>query len=431
MTSFFPAKVLQLRAHILQLFEIEKQTETLGADALTLATRPRALQIRVLAAAGAAIIVLILGFTGIAFIKSRSESQATHEAPNPPGSFHPTATQLRALTIKPVEALSFQAHEIADGNIAVDEDISTPVFSPYSGRVTRLVANLGEQVQKGAPLLLVESPEFVQAQNDLMTTHAQFVLAEANEQRQRDLYAAKGAALRDWQQSQADLEVARTNEAAARNRLRILGSSDAEITHMEAASARPMGAETAIFSPIAGRVLQRQVSPGQYIQVNASAPLYVVGDLSRVWLVANIPEVDAAVMRVGEAVEVHVPAYPKRIFRATLSYVAPTIDPVAHRLAVRADVENPDGALKPQMFATFTIYTDSAGTAPGVPQGAVIYEGEHARVWVADGDGNLTLRPIRIGRSDGDMVEVADGLSVGERVVTSGSLFIDRAAQND
>jgi cobalt-zinc-cadmium efflux system membrane fusion protein len=130
-------------------------------------------------------------------------------------------------------------------------------------------------------------------------------------------------------------------------------------------------------------------------------------------------------------VEVRVLAYPGRIFKAKLAYVAPSVDPNTHRLPVRAEVENPDGALKPEMFARFSIITGDDTEAPAVPESAVVYEGETARVWVAGADKSLALRQIRVGRISEGKVEVVAGLAPGEQVVTSGSLFIDRAAKGD
>ncbi|MBV9490017.1 MAG: efflux RND transporter periplasmic adaptor subunit, partial [Verrucomicrobia bacterium] len=132
-----------------------------------------------------------------------------------------------------------------------------------------------------------------------------------------------------------------------------------------------------------------------------------------------------------EPVEVHVLAFPGRVFKARLTYVAPAIDPNTHRLPVRAEVENPDGALKPEMFATFSIITGNAVNAPAVPEEAVVYEGQMARVWVAGKDKTLGLRQIQTGRTQDGVIEVLAGLEPGESVVTSGSLFIDRAAKGD
>ena len=136
-------------------------------------------------------------------------------------------------------------------------------------------------------------------------------------------------------------------------------------------------------------------------------------------------------MQLGLPVEVHVLAFPARTFNAKISWVAPSIDPSTHRLAVRADMENPDGELKPGMFARFSIITGEAATAPAVPQQAIVYEGDTAHVWVAGPDGTVAARSVRVGQTADGMVEILGGLSEGEKVVTSGALFIDRAARAD
>ncbi|HYM02030.1 MAG TPA: efflux RND transporter periplasmic adaptor subunit [Stellaceae bacterium] len=342
--------------------------------------------------------------------------------------------------------MTFRVAEQADGKIANDDDITTPVFSPYSGRVTKLFARAGDRVKKGDPLLAVAASEFVQGQNDLIsgnaalsTARSQLKLATINEKRQHELFEAKAGALKDWEQAQADLESAKNNlrsaeitVAAARNRLRILGKSDEEIAAL--ANAQSISAESVVTAPIDGVVTQRQVGLGQFINSGAAgAPnlVFSIGDLSKVWLLANVRETDAPAIRIGAPVEVHVLAFPDRVFKARLTYVAPSIDPSTHRLPVRAEVENPDGALKPEMFASFTIITGADIQAPAVPAQAVVYEGESARVWVAHDDKTLELRPIRVGRISEGKVEVLAGLEAGEKVVTSGSLFIDRAAKGD
>ncbi|HLX82192.1 MAG TPA: efflux RND transporter periplasmic adaptor subunit, partial [Burkholderiales bacterium] len=233
---------------------------------------------------------------------------------------------------------------------------------------------------------------------------------------------------------QNSLRAATPTLAAARNRLRILGKSDQEIAAIEASPAEVRSeAESVVVAPIGGTVTQRQVGLGQYITSaanGASGPVYAIGDLSTVWLVANVRELDAALLKIGQPVEVRVLAYPGRVFKAKVVWVASAIDPVTRRLPVRAEVDNRDGALKPQMFATFRIVTGDENMAPAVPQGAVVYEGADAHVFVAREDGTIAARPVHVGRSRDGMLEVVSGLSGGEKVVVSGTLFIDRAIQN-
>lgn len=375
------------------------------------------------AAAVAVIAVLALWLGGRVF--------GPHEAPAggppaPPGTFRATAQQLKTLTFETVALHGFVSEELTEGKIAVNADRATPLFSPYSGRVLRVIAGLGDTVKQGAPLATMEASEFVQAQNDLGTAAAQIKLARINETRKHALYDAKGGSLQDWQQAQSDLTAATTAYAAVRNRLRILGKSEAEITALE--SAQTIDPVATLSAPISGVVVDRQLGPGQYLQSGSGTPVYTIADPSNVWLLANVRETDAGLVHLGQAVEVHVLAYPKRPFKAHVTYVAAELDPTTHRLPVRAEIDNRDGALKPEMFATFRILTGDTAEAPAVPEGAVVYEGNAAHVWVAAGEGLLAYRAIRTGRSNDGLVEVLDGLKPGERVVTKGGLFIDQVA---
>ena len=364
------------------------------------------------------------------------------------GTFRPTKEQWAGFKIEPVLLVSFRPEQVTEGNIAIDDDLTTPVFSPYSGRVIKLIAKLGDYVEPGAPLFAIQASEFVQAQNDLITALAnlqtarsQLAQAQTNEKRGHDLYLAQGGALKDWQQAQTDLvttqNTVRSDDialAAVRNRLRILGKADKEIASLEAQPTQKLDPVTIVSAPIGGTITQRQIGLGQYINSTAggaSNPVYTIGNLSTVWLIANVREADAPLMRIGQAVEVHVLAFPGRVFQAKISWVAPSIDPNTHRLSVRADVENPDGALKPGMFANFSIITGEAQTAPAVPQSAIVYEGDTAHVWVAGDDGTIAARSVRTGQIADGMVEILAGLSPGEKIVTSGALFIDRAAGSD
>lgn len=371
-------------------------------------------------------------------------SRPAKAAQDPDGAFAPSETQWAGFKIAPVRQTAFRDERVTDGRIAINEDTTTPVFSPFSGRVTRLIAKPGDHVERGQPLFAIDASEFVQSQNDLVTAAAgvekarsRLELAKANEKRQRELLAIKGGALKDLQQAQSDLvnaqgdmRSAEITLAAARNRLRILGRSDAEIDRLEKVD--HIGAETIVSAPIDGTVIQRKIGLGQYITVGATDPVFTVGDLSTVWLIANVRESDAPLMKVGAPVEVSVLAYPGRVFNAKLAYVAPALDPNTRRLPVRAVIENPGRELLPEMFATFRIVAGKTRLVPAVPQGAVVYEGSQAHVWVArPAEKKVVSRSIEVGDTENGLVEVLQGLSVGESVVTSGTLFIDRAAAQD
>lgn len=392
----------------------------------------------------AAVAALIVGVWLLDSGQGNAVARAEKASSETDGAFRPSDTQWAGLKLAAVRQVAFRDERATDGKIAINEETTTPVFSPYSGRVSRLIARPGDHVERGAPLFAIEASEFVQGQNDLVTAVAgvdkarsRLQLAQQVEKRQKELLAIRGGALKDYEQAQSDLvnaqgdlRSAEITLAAARNRLRILGRTDEEIDKLEKVDR--IGAETIVSAPIGGTVIQRKIGLGQYINTGASDPVFTVGDLSTVWLVANVRESDAPRMKVGAPVEVSVLAFPGRIFNARLSYVAPALDPNTRRLPVRAEIQNPGRELLPEMFASFRIVSGESRLMPAVPQDAVVYEGAQARVWVARPEQkSVVTRPVEVGSTTNGLVEVRKGLSVGESVVASGTLFIDRAATRD
>src|SRR5580692_2692767 len=261
--------------------------------------RKLAIALAILAAAGLG----VFGVTRMFVTHARSTETSSQSKVSLP-RYMPTEAEWASLTVEPVTERVFRAEHVTEGKIAVNEESSTPIFSPYAGRVTKLLVKPSDTVEKGQALFIVEATDTVQGLNDfvaalsaLNSARSKLNLAQIVEHRANDLYAGKAVPLKDWQQSQSDLvqaqndmRSAETALEAARNRLRILGRSEEQIATFE--QTRQISADTPIHSPIAGTVVQRKVGPGQYITAGASDPagdpVFVVGDLSTVWLVANV-----------------------------------------------------------------------------------------------------------------------------------------------
>jgi cobalt-zinc-cadmium efflux system membrane fusion protein len=400
-----------------------------------LSRRQLAVGAAVLALAGAA----LYGLVHIS-ASTQGHSEVSSQSRKGLQRYVPTPAEWASLTIEPVTERAFRAEHVTEGKVAVDEDRSTPVFSPYAGRVTKLLARPGDRVVQGQPLFVIEAADTVQAQNDLIAAmtglnkaRSALDLAQLQHKRAKDLFEGKAVPLKDYQQAEAtlvqaqnDLRSTQTALEASRNKLRILGFTDEAIsTFQEKGRINP---ETTIFSPITGTVVQRKIGPGQYVNSGASDPVFVIGDLSTVWLTAFVRESDAANVSVGQEIAFNVLALPGRPLTARINYVSAAIDPATRRLLVRATIDNKDGLLKPEMFANVTIYSAGGHPAIGVPKQALIYEGNQVRVWVAHEDKSIELRQIKPGLTNGDLVEVEGNLKPGEQIVTKGSLFIDRAA---
>jgi membrane fusion protein, heavy metal efflux system len=381
----------------------------------------------------------VLGATRM-FVQHAKSTETARPAKAELPRYVPTAAEWASLTVEPVTEKVFRAEHVTEGKIAVNEESATPIFSPYAGRVTKLLVKPSDTVERGQPLFVIEATDTVQGLNDFIAAlsavnkaRSALNLAQIVEKRANDLYAGKAVPLKDWQQSQNDLTTAqndmRSSETAleaAHNRLRILGRSEEQIAAFQ--QTRQMSADTPIYSPIAGTVIQRKVGPGQFISSGASDPVFVIGDLSTVWLTAFVRETEASGVAVGQEIGFSLLALPDSSFKARINYVSAAIDPSTRRLLVRATIDNKDGLFKPEMFANVTIYSGTEHPSIGVPKQALIYEGDRVRLWVVHDDKSIELRKIETGLTNGDLVEARTNLKAGEKIVTRGSLFIDRAA---
>jgi cobalt-zinc-cadmium efflux system membrane fusion protein len=356
------------------------------------------------------------------------------------GKLRLTALQWGTVTVQPVEQHAFRSEFRTEGKIAIDQNRSTRIFPPYAGRVTELMAAPGDDVKKGQLLFVIAAADSVDAQKDFVVALtarnkavSQVNLAQIVERRMANLAKDKAASQREWQEAQANLTAAENDSRsaeialqAARNRLRLVGKTDAEIDAFEKTGA--LTPDAPVYAPLAGTVLQRKVGPGQYVSAGAGDgdPVFLIGDTSKVWITAYVRETDVAKVKIGERLIFKVLTAPDRSFETRIDYVAPGIDPDSRRLLVRASIDNADGLLKPEMFASVTIVTSEGTPTPAVPLEAVIYEGSDARVWVVGDDQSVELRQVKLGQTDNGLIQVLGGLNVGEKIVTRGSLFIDR-----
>jgi len=377
---------------------------------------------------------------GIPRIGTPSPAGGVPDKLNAPSIYRPSEADWAKLTIARVENFAFSSDIVTEGKIQVDEDHATPIFSPYAGRVIRIMAKPGDVIERGQLLFVVEATDMVQAQNDfvgaitsLNKARSALNLAQIIEKRSRDLYAAKAVPLKDVQSAQDALVAAQNDRrstetalAATRNRLRILGRSEEDIDTFEKTGR--INPDTPVYSPLPGTVVQRKVGPGQYVSAAASDPVFLIGDLSDVWLTAFVREPEIGRVAVGERINFTLLAYPDRVFAGRLNYVSASIDPASRRLLVRAMIDNGAGLLKPEMLAIVTITVKEEVQSAAVPSNALIFEGSSARVWIVRDDKTIALRSVKTGMTNGPMVEVVDGLKPGDRIVTSGALFIDRVA---
>lgn len=330
---------------------------------------------------------------------------------------------------------------VATGKILVPEDRMANIGPVHEGRIVRLYAGQGSIVRKGQRLADLESADIDQAEADYLkaladsenahrTSAAEVKFAQATYDRTKMLYEKSITAGKNLQAAEHDLEVAKASQASAlaatkaaltsaRRHLLILGLKDAEIDAL--ASKSSLAAVFSLTSPISGIVVERNATIGA--TVGADANVFKIIDISRVWIDANVFEKDLERIKRGQQVNVSVPAFPGVVFQGTIILVSSVVDPESRSVKVRTEVPNPDGRLKPEMFANVKIITDLKRTAVSIPQSAVLNDGEKRVVFVAEGNG-YKERVVIEGIQGNDRVEIVDGLQAGDKVVVKGNYLL-------
>jgi RND family efflux transporter MFP subunit len=292
------------------------------------------------------------------------------------------------------------------GQVAMDETRFTKVQTRIDGWIEKVYVDFtGKFVEKGQPLLTMYSPEMLASQRE-------YLLALRSKE------IMKGSPLSDSQQQSDSLL------AAARKRLELYSLSEAQIQEITRTQ-QPLTNIT-VYSPISGYVMMRNAFPKQ--RITPETELYTVVDLSKVWIMADIFENEASMIRVGMPARI-TPSYGTgQAFSGRVSYIQPSVDPMTRTLKVRIEAANPNMTLKPEMFVNVE-FNVSMPARMTVPAEAVLDTGLKKTVFVDRGNGYLEPRQIEIGERIGDRLEVLKGLTPGERIVTSGNFLIDSESQ--
>ena len=232
-----------------------------------------------------------------------------------------------------------------------------------------------------------------------------------------------GSAQKDVDQATSDEQTAEGNYRAARNAVRIFGKTDNEIDQI--VNTRKVDSTLLVPSPISGRVVARSAAPGLLTQPgNAPAP-YQIADIATMWMVANVIETDAPAYKLGQEVEVRVPAYPGRVFKGRVTNLGSTIDPTTRRQLVRSEIADPDHLLRSGMYASFVIRLENPVQSTAVPANCVVREGDGTMtVWVTKDGRRFLRRAVKVGLQQDGWTQILEGLEAGETVVTDGAIYL-------
>jgi cobalt-zinc-cadmium efflux system membrane fusion protein len=391
----------------------------------------------------AALVLIVSAVVVAAFVVRRQEAR-TDETPTAPAEkassdvIEATPDQLKQIRVEPVRDQFIELDLETTGKVGFNEDRMTPVFAPYGGRVLEVLANKGDLVKTGQTLLVIESPDLVatvhdlnEARSDVDKAKIAVDIADKAAERARNLHSMEALATKELQAAESDLARAREDYrrataavAVMRNRLSLFGKNPDEIRQLEESAGDQIDRRIEIRAPLAGTIVDRKVGPGQYIKPDMPDPLFMIGDLSNVWVNADIYETHLQQIRIGAPVTITLAAYPDREFPARISAVNPTVDPTTHTIHVRCSVSNTEGLLKPEMFANIRIGNTAKRKMSTIPTTAVLTQGPDSFVLREESPGRFRRRPVKSGREIQGYTVIEEGLASDDRVVTSGALLL-------
>lgn len=386
------------------------------------------------------ILILTIAIAALAGCKQAPNSSSTQvNAPATPAAVQSASD--KAIETEIVTTAPISGAVSATGKISVPEDRTAVIGPVNEGRIVKLYAGQGSRVRKGQRLAELESADIDQAEADYLkafadaenanrSAAAELRLAQQTYDRTKLLYEKTVVPGKNLQSAEHDLEVAKANAenniagtkatlTAARRHLLILGLNDAAIDGL---SKKPgLAATFALNSPIDGIVVERNATIGATVGTDAN--VFKIIDISRVWIDANVFEKDLPRVRNGQPVKVTTTAFPGTTFSGKVIFINSVVDPDSRTVKVRTEVPNPDGRLKPDMFANVEIITDVNSAAISVSQSAVLDDGGKSVVFVAEGN-TYKPRQVQVGIKNGDRVEIIDGLRSGDRVVVKGNYLL-------
>ena len=353
---------------------------------------------------------------------------STQAPPKTPGQavIPENSPQLAQIHTEPVTIASVPVGAVsAPGQVEANPNRTSHVVLPITGRVTSVAVKIGDYVRQGQALLTVESSDadaavssYQQAQAALTQTKSAQAKSQMDLDRSKDLFDHGAVPQKDVLnaqaiQVQAEASVTQAQAAAeqTRRRLELLGIIPASY-----------GQRVAVHAPISGKILEMSVVNGEF-RNDLSAPLMTIADLSAVWVTSDVPETAIRLVKTGEPVSIQLQAYPGETFRGKVALIGDVVDPQSRTIKVRAELANPDGRLKPEMYGGIQL-AERTEQLPTVPASAVISREGTNVVWRELKRGVFERVAVTTGAQIGDRVAIVDGLSANDRVVVDGVMLL-------
>jgi cobalt-zinc-cadmium efflux system membrane fusion protein len=329
--------------------------------------------------------------------------------------FAADAPQLEFIRTKKVDSYPEPLMDGLNARITYDDNYTARVYSALAGRVTKIAVEAGQEVKAGDPMLWIDSPDFASGASDSLKADADLLRKKVAYERAKGLFEVKGLALKDLESAEADWRQAEAEAQRAKARMKNLSSNDI-------ASAE---GKYVLKAPIEGVISERQVNIGSEVQLGAANSLFVITNPKHLWVLVDLPEQYIDKIKVGQPISVEVDAYPGEVFLAKVSVISETLDPALRRFQVRCDVFDSQHKLRPEMYARISAIVNDKIKVPRVPNTALFTQGLYSFLFVEQSPGIFQRRRVTLGLQDADFSYIKEGLSIGDRIVTSGAILLN------
>lgn len=337
-----------------------------------------------------------------------------------PNLIVPAAPLAARLSVAPVEDAEFRDVLRVSGRVEADESRLARIGASVTGRITDLEVIPGQDVKRGQRLATLNSVELSTAQLAFLRAYSQRLLAQRAAQRAEQLFEADVIGRAELQRRQSEFAQAEAEVSAARCQLMVLGMAEDAVAGLTAD--RSVNSQASVRASISGTVLERKVTQGQVVQ--PADTMFLVADLSSVWLVAEVPEQQATLIRRGESVEAEIASLPGDRLAGTLSFIAAIVNPETRTITVRMELDNADRRFKPAMLATMFI-KGRPERRLAVPGAAVVRDENRDYVFVETGQNQYALRLVNLGAEHEGRRQVVSGLARGDRIVVDGAFHLN------
>lgn len=341
------------------------------------------------------------------------KKEAPKEAPDRNKDIQLTAAQAKEIKLDTVKLVNEESELSLTGKVAFNEDKVSKVFPLVGGNVVKVNVSLGDYVHKGQELAVIRSGDIGDIQTQYNVALSNLQIAQKNRDISEELFKTNVNSEKDVLNARNEYKKANSDVNRLKQLLAIYGATE-----------NTNDAEYRVLAPSDGFIVEKNITENMSFRTDNAPQIFTVSFLRSVWVLADVYESDLSKIKLDEEVDVTTIAYPDKVFKGEIHEISSLLDPETKALKVRIVLDNSEGLLKPEMFASVRVHIKNSNKVLAIPTKALVFENNRFHVMVASGNNTFSKRQVEIIRSVGEKTFIKSGLSEGEQVVVKNSLLV-------